>query len=93
MDSALEDLFQRGYVIGGVGGPVAASDEARRLAEQARTRFGAKSAPFVKRLNDLVSRDGSLTDDGFKDLVSWARTMYGSRAVDSFLGEIGRGGS
>ena len=93
VDSALEDLFQRGYVIGGVGGSVAASDEARRLAEHARTRFGVKSAPFVKRLNDLVSRDGSLTDNGFKELISWARAMYGSREVDLFLGEIGRGGS
>ncbi len=93
VESALENLFQRGYVIGEVGGLVASSDEARRLAEHARTRFGVKSAPFVKRLNDLVGRDGSLTDAGFKELIRWARTMYGSREVDSFLEEIGRGGS
>lgn len=93
VESALENLFERGYIAGGLGGPAAVSDEARRLAEHARTRFGVKSAPFVKRLNDLVNRDGSLTDDGFKELVSWARTMYGSREVDSFLGESGRGGS
>ncbi|MBI1864517.1 MAG: hypothetical protein HYR98_02075 [Nitrospirae bacterium] len=93
VESALEDLFERGYIAGGVGGPAEASDETRRLAEHARSHLGVKSAPFVKRLNDLVSRDGSLTNDGFKELISWARTMYGSIEVDSFLEEIGRGGS